>query len=155
MCKTNIIWFFFFFRFLREINFSCVKMPPKKKIKKENSKFSFLNTILTHGEKKKKHIFFPSSSGNEIQKTFLLMKWKLFPPEFFSIFCVKLKSFFSLRAMGEKKNLRKSCFLLSYTTNVLYFFCEKNINKTNWKHIFMTFLGNFFSTLITHLIFFF
>lgn len=119
-------------------------MPKKKdKRKKENSKFSFLNTILTHGKKKKKTHFFSSSSGNEIQKTFLLMKWKLFPPEFFSIFCVKLKYFFSLRAMG-KKYLPKSCFLLSYTTKVLYFFCEKNINKTNWKHIFMTtFLGNF------------
>lgn len=86
-------------------------MPKKKdKRKKENSKFSFLNTILTHGKKKKKTHFFSSSSGNEIQKTFLLMKWKLFPPEFFSIFCVKLKYFFSLRAMGKKKIYPKVVF---------------------------------------------
>lgn len=88
-------------------------MPQKKdKRKKENSKFSFLNTILTHGKKKtkKKTNFFSSSSGNEIQKTFLLMKWKLFPPEFFSIFCVKLKYFFSLRAMGKKKIYPKVVF---------------------------------------------
>lgn len=98
----------------------CENAQKKKKRKKDNSKFSFLNTILTHGEKKKTH-FFSSSSGNEIQKTFLLMKWKLFPPEFFSIFCVKLKSFFFLKSNGEKKNLPKSCFLLSYTTKVLYF----------------------------------
>lgn len=111
-------------------------MPPKKRKKERKFQVFFFKHNFNAREKKTTH-FFSSSSGNEIQKTFLLMK--------FSIFCVKLKSFFSLRAMGKKKNLPKLCFLLSYTTKVLYFFCEKNINKTNWKHIFMTFLGDFFA----------